>query len=141
MDRARGAGIARLIGWAHRLTLTRYLAASILSLCVDMGAFLALCALGIAPWWAAFVSYALGIIVHWLLSVRFVFAATIGAGPTRGQQVQFLLSALMGLAITVGVVALLTALGIMALAAKGAAVLVSFIAVYLVRKHVVFGSR
>lgn len=139
-----GAGDGLATRWAAlatRLTLTRYLAASILSLCLDMGLFLALTMAGMAAGWAAMLGYGAGILLHWLLSVRFVFTATLEGRPSQGQRVQFLLSALMGLAITGGQVSLLTAAGIAAAPAKGVAVLVSFVAVYLVRKHVVFGDR
>lgn len=135
-----GDGIAaQCVALAARLTLTRYLAASILSLCADMGLFLALSRAGATPGWAAMLGYGTGIVAHWLLSVHFVFAGTLAAG--QEQRVQFLLSALLGLAITGVTVSLLTAAGLAAATAKGIAVLISFTAVYLVRKHVVFRFR
>lgn len=137
-----GAGIiARCAALASRLTLTRYLAASILSLCVDMGLFLALSTAGMIAGWAAILGYGAGILVHWLLSVRFVFTGMAAIRPGQGQCVQFLLSALLGLAITGLTVSMLTMAGMTAPVAKGISVIISFTAVYLVRKHVVFADR
>lgn len=136
------AGIAaRGMALAARLMLARYLAASLAALCVDTGLFLALARAGLAPGWAAMLGYGAGIGMHWLLSVRFVFSAATAGRPLRLLRLQFLLSALLGLAITGWLVSLLTAMGMAPVGAKGAAVLTSFIAVYLVRKHVVFGLR
>jgi putative flippase GtrA len=75
------------------------------------------------------------------LSVRFVFAASVAGGPTHGQRVSFVMSALLGLAITVGLVSLLTTASLAPAFAKAASVGVSFVAVYLARKYVVFGAR
>lgn len=137
-----GNGIAaRGMALAARLLLARYLVASLLALCVDMGLFLALTWAGLAPGWAAMLGYGGGIVMHWLLSVRFVFSVTTARRPLRLLRLQFLLSALLGLAITGWLVSLLTAMDMAPAGAKGTAVLASFIAVYLVRKHVVFGLR
>lgn len=136
----RGGAIAAarsLIGMAGRLMLARYLLVSVCALCADTMLFLAL-ARYLSPGLAACAGYLFGIVVHWALSVRFVFQdrAQGRAGPV--QKLSFLLSALLGLGITVGVVSLASRLGAPALAAKGIAVTMSFTLVYLVRKHVVF---
>lgn len=140
-----GGGFATLTGWigaiATRLMLARYLLVSIAALSVDMALFLALGHMGMPASWAAFAGYATGIFVHWALSVRFVFAATLEGGPSHGQRVSFVMSALLGLAITVGLVSALTAMGLSPALAKAASVGVSFVTVYLVRKYVVFGAR
>lgn len=132
---------ARCVALIMRLTLTRYLAASVLSLCIDMGLFLTMVRLGLSPAWAAIFGYLAGIAVHWLLSVRFVFNPGTTAAPTPTQRIQFLLSGLMGVAITGATVSLLTNLGLGAALAKMIAVAISFTTLYLVRKHVVFQAR
>lgn len=131
----------RLGGLAARFTFTRYLAVSICALCVDTALFLMLARIGLPAAWAAFTGYTAGIVVHWGLSIRFVFARNIRSTPTHAQRLSFVLSALVGLAITVGMVSVLTTLGCAAVLAKAAAVTVSFIVVYMVRKYVVFGDR
>ncbi len=134
----RSAGIAGRLGqFALRLMLARYLIVSIGALCVDTALFLALSQWLMPAGWAAFLGYATGLLVHWSLSVRFVFGD--GARPpSRGQRASFVLSGLIGLALTVGTVSALGAVGTPAALAKAMAVLVSFTTVYLVRKHVVF---
>lgn len=132
---------ARCVALLMRLTLTRYLAASVLSLCVDMGLFLTMVWLGLSPAWSAILGYIAGIAVHWLLSVRFVFHSGATVAPTPTQRIQFLLSGLMGVAITGATVSLLTSLGLVAALAKIIAVAISFTTLYLVRKHVVFQAR
>ncbi len=136
------ATIAGCVGaLAARLMLARYLLVSIAALSVDIALFLALSHMGLPASWAAFIGYAAGIFVHWALSVRFVFAASVAGGPSHGQRVSFVMSALLGLAITVGLVSMLTAVGLAPALAKAASVGISFVAIYLVRKYVVFGAR
>jgi putative flippase GtrA len=127
-----------LTALAARLMLARYLLASIVALCADTALFLALSDRLMPPAWAAGAGYAFGIVVHWLLSVRYVFAGQVAGRGSAAQRLQFLLSALLGLGVTTGVVALATGAGAPALPAKMAAVAISFTLVYLVRKHVVF---
>ncbi|WP_333702582.1 GtrA family protein [Sphingobium yanoikuyae] len=130
----------RLGQLAARLMLARYLIVSIVSLWADTALFLALSRWVMPASWAAFVGYAAGMAVHWVLSVRFVFTDS-GQRPSHVQRASFVLSGLIGLAITVGLVYALGAIGTPLLLAKGVAVLVSFTAVYLVRKYVVFARR
>lgn len=136
MLRARPADWLRTV--AVRLMLARYLLVSLCALSIDTMFFLALSRWVMPAGWAALAGYGLGIVIHWLLSVRFVFAEQIGGRPTHGQRAGFLLSAGLGLAVTTGTVSTLAHFGSPALPAKMAAVLLSFTLVYLVRKYVVF---
>lgn len=124
----------------RRVTLLRYLLASIGSLAVDMGAFLALLALGMVPAAASAAGYTLGIVAHWLLSSRAVFVGSVASEPAARarQKALFVGSALVGLAITTGVVAAGTTIGIDSRIAKIVAVGASFAATWLLRKRVVF---
>jgi putative flippase GtrA len=118
----------------------RYLLASAGALAVDMGAFLALLALGTWPAAASAASYSLGIVAHWLLSSRTVFADTVagrGSGRTR-QKALFVGSALAGLALTTAVVGLGDFAGIDPRLAKLAAIAASFALTWLLRVRVVF---
>ena len=120
--------------------LLRYLIASVGALAVDMGAFLALLALGTAPVGASALSYTLGIAAHWIMSSRAVFTDSVaerGAARNR-QKALFVGSALAGLAITTLVVWAGDNAGMDPRLAKLAAIAVSFTATWLLRAKVVF---
>lgn len=118
----------------------RYLLASVAALVVDVGALaLAVHALAWSADVAAGVGYSTGAILHYWLSRRFVFAVGWLDRARWAEFAAFVASGLCGLAVTVGVVHLLAErLGAPVAAAKAAAVLVSFVAVYLLRVVLVF---
>jgi putative flippase GtrA len=120
--------------------LVRYLFASVGALAVDMGAFLALLALGAWPAAASAASYCAGIAAHWLMSSRAVFADSVadGGGARTRQKVLFVGSALLGLGITTGIVFAGHSSGIDPRLAKVMAIFVSFAATWLLRSKVVF---
>lgn len=122
-----------------RFMLARYLAASACALSSDMALFLALDRASAGPVAAALCGYALGLVVHWTISSRYVFDTR--AGPTHGQRVGFVASALVGMALTMAMVGGLSAAGIIPALAKLMSVPASFIAVYAIRKYGVFASR
>ena len=118
----------------------RYGAVSVVALGIDMWVLLLLVTAGLLPALASGFSYLIGMIVHWLLSSRFVFGddlAAAGAGRSR-QQGLFFASALAGLVLTMAIVGLGDWLGIDTRLAKLAAVAVSFNATYLMRRKIVF---
>ena len=119
---------------------TRYIGASVVSLAVDFGVFMAALTLGMPPALAAATGYVSGIASHWAISSRLVFAAQV-AGSTAGrrqQQAMFVLSALVGLGITTGIVGLGSRYGLDPRIAKAIAIVVSFQATYVLRRKVVF---
>ena len=59
----------------------RYLLASICALSSDMATFLMLSRAGATPMLAAFGGYAVGLVVHWVISIRFVFDTGAGLTP------------------------------------------------------------
>lgn len=128
--------LLRLIDWRF----SRYLLASIGALAVDMGAFLALLAMGVWPAGASAMGYSLGIVAHWLLSSRAVFTGHVAdRGPARmRQKALFVISALVGLGLTTGIVWAGDTAGIDPRLAKLAAIGVSFLATWLLRSRVVF---
>jgi putative flippase GtrA len=136
-------GTPALLRRAADILLLRYLIASALALGVDMGTFLVLLHLGMAAALAAALGYSLGIVAHWLLSSRAVFADGVAArGPERTRQkALFVGSALLGLALTAMVVAGGTGLGLDPRLAKLAAIAASFTVTWLLRKTVIFRSR
>ena len=122
-----------------RFTLTRYLAASIIALAFDVAVFSTLLALGMGAAAASAIGYAAGIIIHWLVSSNFVFTGKAREGAAlQWQRILFAGSALVGLAITVGTVAILSGTGAHPIAAKAIAIIISFVAVYAARKWGVF---
>lgn len=129
-----------LIDFLRRAAPSRYFAASVVALVFDMASFLALLAAGAPAAPAATLSYSLGILVHWFISSRAVFATSVAErGPARTRQkLLFVASALIGLALTAGIVGLGAAIGLDPRLAKVAAVGVSFIATWLLRARLVF---
>lgn len=118
----------------------RYLLASVGALAVDLGGFFLLLSLGVFAAGASAIGYALGILAHWLLSSRKVFHDTVadrGMARTR-QKAMFVISALMGLALTTAIVGGADMAGIDPRPAKLVAVGASFMLTWLLRSKVVF---
>lgn len=118
----------------------RYIAASAVSLGVDFAIFMAAMSAGVPPALAAGCGYIVGIVSHWLISSRMVFVGHVAedSASRRHQQALFVLSALVGLGITTGIVGLGSRYGLDPRIAKGIAIVVSFQATYVLRKKVVF---
>jgi len=118
-----------------------YLAASGLSLCVDAGLFLLLLGAGLSPVAASALGYGMGILVHWLVSSRLVFAdgtAARGTSDRHRQKLFFVGSALVGLGVTTAIVGGGGLFGLDARIAKLIAIVVSFQTTYWLRRHLVF---
>lgn len=121
----------------------RYMLASVGALAVDFGSFLVMLSLGVMATGASALSYSLGILAHWLLSSRTVFHDTVaerGIERTK-QKVMFVISALMGLALTTGIVGGAVIAGFDPRLAKLAAVVASFMLTWLLRSKIVFRDR
>src|SRR3546814_12175474 len=85
-----------------------YLLASGLALGSDAGLFLLLLDAGLSPVTASAPGYCAGILVHWVVSSRLVFAdgaAARGTGERHRQKLLFVGSAFVGLALTTPLVA------------------------------------
>ena len=124
----------------RQIVLVRYILASVGALAVDMGTFLALLSASVPPVAASALGYAAGIVVHWLLSSRKVFADHVASGGmerTR-QKAMFVISALIGLGVTMLIVGATSSAGLDPRAAKLVAIVVSFAVTWLLRKRVVF---
>lgn len=118
-----------------------YLLASALALGSDAGLFLLMLDAGLQPVPASSTGYCAGILVHWLVSSRLVFAdgaAARGTGERHRQKLLFVASALVGLAVTAAIVGGGSALGFDPRLAKLAAIGASFQTTYLLRRHIVF---
>lgn len=125
---------------ARNVRLVRYIVASAIALGADLGSFLAMLALGVLPVAASAASYSLGILVHWVISSRKVFADSVaerGMARTR-QKALFVMSALAGLALTTAIVGAGDMAGIDPRIAKLFAVAASFALTWLLRSKVIF---
>ena len=122
------------------IRFVRYLAASIGALAVDFGSFVALMALGVMAIPAAAIGYSFGILAHWLMSSRAVFQDRVadGGNARAKQKALFVISALVGLALTTLIVGLGDWSGVDPRAAKLVAIVVSFVATWVIRAKVVF---
>lgn len=128
----------RLFPLVWRAVYARYVLASTLALAADIGSFLLLLRLSVAPVAAAVAGYGVGLCLHWLVSSRAVFTDAPDARHPWRRKAMFAASALAGLAITAMIVAASDASGIDPRWGKAVAVLASFHIVYLIRKHHVF---
>ena len=137
------APLTNVINRLRDIRFVRYLLASIGALAVDVGSFLALMAFGLAAAPASAIGYSFGIVAHWLMSSRAVFHDRVASGgATRTQQkALFVISALVGLALTTAIVAAGDALEVDPRLAKIAAIAVSFFVTWLIRSRVVFCSE
>ena len=122
-------------------TWLRYALASVVALGADTGLFMLLVWQGLLPVTASAIGYCTGIIVHWLVSSRAVFAdetAARGTSERHKQKMLFVGSALVGLALTMAIVGGAHSLGMMPMMAKIIAIIVSFQATYVLRRTIVF---
>ncbi len=132
--------IARAASAAFSRTYNRYVLASIVALAADTGLFFALLRGHSSAMAASACGYVVGIAVHWLISTRFVFRdgmRTEGTDRVR-QKGAFVLTALMGLAITMAIVGAAAHSGQDPRVAKLIAIFVSFQATYLARRAMIF---
>jgi putative flippase GtrA len=122
--------------------LSRYTIMSVLALGLDLGLFLALINGNINPSTAGMISYTAGLTLHYLLSVNYVFDASIAEKSHIRLLGEFVLTGFVGLLITALVISVATDyVGLPALGGKIAAVLTSFIAVFILRRTMVFAAR
>ncbi len=118
----------------------RYLLVSAGALAVDLAVLaLSVRMLPYSPALAAAIGYLTGALAHYRLSRRNVFPAGWMAGAPLAEFGAFVASGLCGLAITVGVVHVLSErVGLSVAWSKPLAVAGSFVAVYLLRVSLVF---
>lgn len=124
-----------------KLQALAYLVVSALALACDTGTYLVVAVLGLSAAKAGAIGYLLGLGVHYGLSRTFVFDARATNKPEAQLFLEFAASGLLGLALTVTVIATtVDILGLALLPAKVAAIAISFVSVFLIRRFVVFGG-
>jgi putative flippase GtrA len=133
------APLQRLARLVPQLSL--YTMVSAIALAVDFSIFLMLTAGGLRAAVAGVIGYVGGGIAHYLLSVRLVFDVSASTKTVARRVTEFWISGVVGLAITWSIIALVTeALGFPPIVGKLAAIGVSFISVYLIRRGYVFAD-
>lgn len=120
----------------------RYTIVSAAALVLDFAVYLLLAHYGWRASLAGVMGYLQGLLLHFSLSTRFVFKT---AGCRKSQMrlfLEFAASGIVGLGITTFTIAVATeVLHLGVLIAKIAAVIVSFLAVFFLRRSVVFAPR
>lgn len=121
----------------------RYVTVSFGALAVDLCIFLTLLSVGIASVAASAIGYSVGILAHWVLSSRKVFKERVserGTAARTQQKAMFVISALLGLVVTIGIVAGGDAINVDPRISKLMAVAVAFQLTYLLRNLIIFRS-
>jgi len=118
---------------------SRYLLVSGFALCCDLAVYATLIFAGLTAAAAGAVGYAVGLIVHYVLSAWWVFPDREGRRRTVPTLAKFVATGLIGLTLTSAVIGVLTRNGLMgAFTAKGIAVAFSYVAVFMLRRAYVF---
>lgn len=118
--------------------LAAYGVVSGLSLAFDLAIFFALTTAAWNATLAGVIGYCGGLVLHYAVSIRFIFDRQATAKTSARLWSEYAVSALMGIGLTAIVIEVSIRLGIAAPMAKGLAVLVSFFAVFFIRRYVVF---
>lgn len=140
---SKGNAVINLASRLRSNVFLRYVVVSVGALAADMILFLLLLAAGLPGVAASALGYSVGILVHWILSSRKVFADRVsekGSAARTQQKAMFLFSALLGLMLTIAIVGAGAMMGIDARIAKVAAIIISFMLTYLLRNIVIFRS-
>jgi putative flippase GtrA len=122
--------------------LSRYGIVSGLAMALDWTIFLTLVGAAARPAAAGVLGYVVGLGLHYVLCLRFVFEAAATQKGSARLCMEFALSGLAGVAVTGSSIAIATQLlGLGAVAGKLCAISASFAVVYSLRRGVVFASR
>lgn len=118
-----------------------YLAVSVLALAIDISIlYLGVVRLAMPGYLAAALAYAAGLVAHYLLSVRYVFAFRRLAAQRRTEALVYAITGLVGILLSAGMVHLGGLLGQPLTVSKLAAIVVSFVAIFLIRKATLFSA-
>lgn len=121
-----------------------YVTVSALALGVDFLVYWMLLDLSSIASIPAAIGYLCGLMVHYLLASRFVFVGCVqqhGVAAEAPTFAKYLASGIVGLVLTAGIVGVCAELlDWNPISAKVLATLVSFVAVYLMRRYVVFSG-
>ena len=122
--------------------LSHYTVVSVVALGVDLAVFNVALFASMRASLAGIVGYTAGLLLHYILSRRFVFKAADTAKGDLRRFGEFALTGCAGLAITWAVIGLATDVALLpAMLGKIAAVATSFVVVFLLRRGIVFAGR
>lgn len=123
--------------------LGRYAFVSAVALGLDFAVFLILNhSEAVTAAMAGAIGYSMGLLLHYVLSVRLVFDPNSSLKTRRRLFAEFAASGLFGICITWAVIHIATnALAMHSVSAKGLAVAVSFLAVFVIRRSIIFAAR
>ena len=122
--------------------LSYYTIVSVIALGVDLAVFKMLLIGGMRAALAGIVGYGVGLVLHYMLSVRYVFETAGSAKSGARRFGEFALSGGVGVAITWAVILAATDFAhLPAMLGKIAAVGTSFVVVFLLRRGIVFAGR
>lgn len=121
---------------------SRYVVVSVLALGLDFSVFLLLThTAGVKASLAGVTGYGMGLALHFVLSTRFVFERRGLDKSQRRLLAEFALSGLVGVVLTWSIIALVVDVaGFYPVVGKVLAVGLSFVAVYLLRRSIVFAG-
>ncbi len=118
-----------------------YAVVSALALAVDVTLlYLATVRLAMPGYLAAALAYAVGLAVHYVLSVRYVFAYRRMAFQRRTEIMVYALTGFVGILLSAAIVYAGDSLGQPLAMSKLAAISVSFVAVFMIRKATLFSA-
>ncbi len=118
-----------------------YAAVSVVALAIDiLILYVAAVRLVMPGYLAAALAYAAGLVAHYLLSVRYVFAYRRLASQRRTEVLVYALTGLLGILLSAGIVYLGGLLGQSLAVSKLAAIVVSFVAIFVTRKATLFSA-
>ena len=130
------AGLLRLGGESFR-----YLVVSAIALAGDVAVYAGLVGGGIRAATAGAGGYAIGLMVHYVLSARWVFPDAQRTRRTAPTLVKFVATGFVGLATTAAIIDALTRNHVAgAFSAKAAAVVTAYLIVFLLRRTYVFAA-
>jgi putative flippase GtrA len=115
-----------------------YLAASIVALACDVGVLAALVRLGVDNVAAAGVGYCVGLAVHYVIATRFVFRHRRYREARMMESGLYVVTGFAGLLLSAAVVWAGDAAGLHLAVSKAIAVVASFVAIYLLRRWLLF---
>ena len=121
--------------------VVRYAAVSTVALGCDVAVLATLASSGVAHVPASMIGYAAGLGVHYALATRFVFRHRAYSSRVKVEFAVYAAIGLAGLVLTAAVVRAGDALGASLAVSKTVAVIVSFVAQYLLRRFILFRAR
>ena len=121
--------------------LLLYTAVSAFAWLVDVAIlFFAAMQLGLPHYLSAAIGYTVGLLVHYLLSVRYVFVYRRMAGQWRTEVLIYVLTGLLGIVLSALIVHVGSLLNLPLIVSKIIATGITFAAVFVVRKVALFTS-